>query len=57
MPYRDPSTWNATTKRFDENPVKNVHDKAALTAPNPDSFPGYDQSKDLLKYFDDEIYY
>ena len=55
MPLRDPSTYSR--KGFLRDPIKNAHDKANLTAPQPSEFPGHDYSKDFLKYMDDEIIY
>ncbi|MDT0126069.1 WXG100 family type VII secretion target [Paenibacillus sp. RRE4] len=58
MPLRDPSTWNNDTKRFDPDPLKNAHDKANITDPNPTaSFPGYDSGSDFIKHMDDVIDY
>ncbi|WP_342554355.1 hypothetical protein [Paenibacillus sp. FSL R7-0652] len=58
MPLRDPSTWNNDTKRFDPDPLKNAHDKANITDPNPTaSFPGYDSGSDYIKHMDDGIDY
>ena len=58
MPLRDASTWNPATEVYEMNPVKNAHDKANLSAPNPrEPFPGYDSSADFIKHMDDAIDY
>ncbi|PWW44891.1 WXG100 family type VII secretion target [Paenibacillus pabuli] len=57
MPLRDRTTWNAELETFKIDVEKNAHDKAAVTAPNPPPFPGYDPSKDFGKYYDNEIDY
>lgn len=58
MLLRHPSTWNAETEQFTSNPLKNAHDKANLTSPNPtDPFPGYDAASDFIKNIDKDINY
>ncbi|MEK3706482.1 WXG100 family type VII secretion target [Paenibacillus sp. FSL R7-0198] len=57
MPLRDRTTWSAELETFKIDTEKNAHDKAAVTAPNPPPFPGYDPSKDFGKYYDDKIDY
>ncbi|ANY66270.1 hypothetical protein BBD42_07160 [Paenibacillus sp. BIHB 4019] len=55
MSLRDSSTWNAEKDTFDVVPVKNAHDKADVTDPNPPPFTDYDASKDFNKHFDKDI--
>ncbi|WP_242951648.1 hypothetical protein [Clostridium felsineum] len=58
MLLRDPSTWNSGTEQFTTNPLKNAHDKANLTSPNPTNpFPGYDSASDFIKNMDKDINY
>ena len=55
MPLRDPSTWNLEKEVFDTDSLKNAHDKANITAPNPSDFCDY--MKELLDNIDKPIYY
>ena len=40
-----------------DNPTLNAHDRANLTAPQPDGYPGYNPTKEILDHVDDEIVY
>lgn len=45
-------------QQFDPDPLKNAHDKANLTAPNPiNLFPVYDAGLDFIQNMDKDIYY
>ena len=55
LPLRDPSIW--TPDGFLEDAAKNAHDKANLTAPQPDDFPDHDAFEEFMKHVDDDIEY
>ena len=55
MPLRDPSTF--INGMFQVDPLKNAHDKANITAPQPGDYPGHDWSEEFMKYVNDKIEY
>lgn len=57
MPLKAPFTWNPVKKEFEIDPLKNVHDKANVSAPQPKTFLGYDMYKEYIDNVDEEIYY
>ncbi|MCP1225530.1 polymorphic toxin-type HINT domain-containing protein [Sebaldella sp. S0638] len=54
LPLRDISTYSIEKKEFLDDPVKNAHNKANLTAPQPKTLDleGVDLFDDWSKYFD-----
>jgi len=53
LPLRDPSTYGENG--FVQDSVKNAHDKANLSAPQPGDYPGHDWSVEYYKYVNEDI--
>ena len=55
MPLRDPSTYG--NNGFNVDPMKNAHDRANITAPQPGDYPGHDGFSDFMKHMDEDLDY
>lgn len=53
LPLRDPSTYGENG--FVQDSVKNAHDKANLSAPQPGDYSGHDWSVEYYKYVNEDI--